>query len=315
MYINQDIGSTEAYKAAQARSRWVNPNMSLLFSLNDFKKIIEEKKAAKRNQRSATCKSPTRHRATLSADAIEFPQKELQIVSLQGDDDSMARNADRSPMTTSRARGNSTPSFSGGGLGQGSSDSSTIVDCDEGTQSFPRPDTSTISNDACMGGFDFGFGNSSSSNALNDSHACLGLKNPTTVVDSEQATSTFSSRTLFSHMADAFQGFAFRNKNSSSRQVTLSYDNHGIDESGLMSPRLQTMTMNPLQQASPRSDATHHDVPPSPSLFSPRVSEFPRGSFFSMIPEAAPHLRADEDPRSPPTKGEAPIHRSIDDVL
>lgn len=44
MYINQDMGPNEAYKLAQSRSQWVNPNMSLLFSLNDFKKVIEEKK-------------------------------------------------------------------------------------------------------------------------------------------------------------------------------------------------------------------------------------------------------------------------------
>ncbi|KAH6682045.1 dual specificity phosphatase [Halenospora varia] len=85
MYINQDLGATEAYSLAQSRSKWVNPNMSLLFSLNDFKKVIEKKKAEKLNNAR---KPVVKHRPTLSADATETPS------------------------TPSRARGNSTPSAS-----------------------------------------------------------------------------------------------------------------------------------------------------------------------------------------------------------
>ncbi|CAG8962440.1 hypothetical protein HYFRA_00014071 [Hymenoscyphus fraxineus] len=85
MYINPDLGATEAYKRAQEKSKWVNPNMSLLFSLNDFKKIIDQK----RNDKSTTLRKPTvKHRPTLSADISEPPS------------------------TPSRIRGNSTPSAS-----------------------------------------------------------------------------------------------------------------------------------------------------------------------------------------------------------
>lgn len=85
MYKNQDLGPNEAYSLAQSKSRWVNPNMSLLFSLNDFKKVIDQKKAEKAN---AIRKPVVKHRPTLSADALDLPG------------------------TPSRARGNSTPSTS-----------------------------------------------------------------------------------------------------------------------------------------------------------------------------------------------------------
>ncbi len=80
MYKNQELGPNEAYSLAQSKSRWVNPNMSLLFSLNDFKKVIDQKKAEKLAR-----KPVVKHRPTLSADAVDPP---------------------------SRARGNSTPSAS-----------------------------------------------------------------------------------------------------------------------------------------------------------------------------------------------------------
>ncbi|RAL58519.1 hypothetical protein DID88_004023 [Monilinia fructigena] len=71
MYINQDLSANEAYNLAQSKSRWVNPNMSLLFSLNDFKKVIERKKLEKHAAENKNVvirnKSLTGHRQSLSA--------------------------------------------------------------------------------------------------------------------------------------------------------------------------------------------------------------------------------------------------------
>jgi tyrosine-protein phosphatase MSG5 len=215
MYINQDLGPNEAYSLAQSKSRWVNPNMSLLFSLNDFKKVIERKKAEKNN---ATRKTTVKHRPTLSADQ---------------------------PPTPSRARGNSTPNASArdGALAK-----------QEGEKIEP-----TITNSAIerLGGFDFGFGDMSTSNE--------GPKR------------------------------------------------EGNEWEDLMSPRVTEMTSNPLQSFS-RSFGSATEVPPTPNVFSPRLFEFPRSSFFHTPAQRA-SLALDEDPRSPPTKGEAPITRSIDDFL
>ncbi|TGO85807.1 hypothetical protein BPOR_0362g00080 [Botrytis porri] len=75
MYINQDLSANEAYNLAQSKSRWVNPNMSLLFSLNDFKKVIErkklEKQAAQNKDTVVRNKSLTRHRQSLSANDLD----------------------------------------------------------------------------------------------------------------------------------------------------------------------------------------------------------------------------------------------------
>ncbi|KAH7360780.1 dual specificity phosphatase [Rhexocercosporidium sp. MPI-PUGE-AT-0058] len=125
MYKNQSLGPNEAYSQAQSKSRWVNPNMSLLFSLNDFKKVIENKKS----ENNTTVRKPTvKHRPTLSADAGEAPS------------------------TPTRARGNSTPSVS--------ARENALTKPKEHNDS-PVATHSAITR---LGGFDFGFGNMSINN-------------------------------------------------------------------------------------------------------------------------------------------------------
>ncbi|RKF63118.1 Dual-specificity protein phosphatase [Golovinomyces cichoracearum] len=63
MYVNKEIGPNESYQIAQAKSPWVNPNMSLLFSLNDFKKVIDRKK----HERSALAGKDTPNESALSS--------------------------------------------------------------------------------------------------------------------------------------------------------------------------------------------------------------------------------------------------------
>ncbi|KAG0651818.1 Tyrosine-phosphatase pmp1 [Hyphodiscus hymeniophilus] len=242
MYLNQDLGPNEAYSLAQAKSRWVNPNMSLLFSLNDFKKVIEQKKAEKNN----AAKKPTiNHRPTMSADTVDAPP------------------------TPSRARGNSTPSAS-------TCDASKV---EEAKQSSPIPDT-TIRRFA---DFDFGFAVSSSTS------------------QSLQPPQRTPPEPPFHHIE---------------RGEELQEDD---EWNALMSPRITEMTNNPLHDVFPRSHSLEAEaqaqVPPTPALFSPRIFEFPHSSFFPPTSTLRNSPAVDEDPRSPPTKGEAPITRSIDDFL
>ncbi len=86
------------------------------------------------------------------------------------------------------------------------------------------------------------------------------------------------------------------------------------DEDALLSPRLETMTNNPLHApfSSSLPAMQFIEVPPTPGdgVFSPRESMFPRDPFF---PFGRPTQVA--DPRSPPTKGETPIVRSIDGMI
>lgn len=85
------------------------------------------------------------------------------------------------------------------------------------------------------------------------------------------------------------------------------------DDAALLSPRAETMTNNPIHQAiSGIPGMQIVEVPPTPTdgVFSPRETIFPRDPFY---PFGRPIQVA--DPRSPPTKGESPIVRSIDDML
>lgn len=242
MYINPELGATEAYAQAQAKSRWVNPNMSLLFSLNDFKKIIDQKK----NEKASMPRKPTvKHRPTLSADTIE------------------------SPMTPSRARGNSTP-----GTAARDKTRSMIETGKEAPNTDPAASR--------FADFDFGFG--------------------------EKTTLPFRP----------------------SQSVPPAEPPRQSEWDALMSPRASEMTQNPLENFSrslgagsatqnplesfSRSLGTGSAMPPPLELFSPVAVEFPRSSFFPP-PAQRMSLAVDEDPRSPPTKGEAPITRSIDDFL
>lgn len=215
MYMNQDLGPNEAYSLAQSKSRWVNPNMSLLFSLNDFKKVIDSKKMEKSN---AARKPTVKHRPTLSADGVEAPP------------------------TPSRARGNSTPSVSARDNALGKVET--------------KPELPTDSAIERLSGFDFGFGGMSINAQPSRSH----------------------------------------------------------EWEDLLSPRLTEMTTNPIHDFS-RSLGSTHEEAPTPELFSPRAFEFPRSSFFPPASIFRNSLAVDDDPRSPPTKGEAPITRSIDDFL
>jgi tyrosine-protein phosphatase len=85
------------------------------------------------------------------------------------------------------------------------------------------------------------------------------------------------------------------------------------DNDALMSPRAETMTNNPLHDSfSEMAGMKFVEQPPTPadSLFSPRQTLFPREA---LQPFGRPTQMT--DPRSPPTKGEAPITRSIDDLI
>jgi tyrosine-protein phosphatase len=108
LYQNPELSVNDAYYAAQAKSRWISPNMKLMYCLQDFHKGISKKRltpSAGLKPRSG--RSPSKHRATMSADNIEAMPKEPLTAPLPVDDPaSMGASPERSP---NRARGNSTP--------------------------------------------------------------------------------------------------------------------------------------------------------------------------------------------------------------
>ncbi|KAK4196500.1 hypothetical protein QBC40DRAFT_7573 [Triangularia verruculosa] len=109
LYQNPDLTVNDAYYAAQAKSRWISPNMRLMYCLQDFQKEVSSKRrlaVPSAGLKSRSGRSPM-HRATLSADHIEAPPKEPLTAPLPSEDPaSRCGSPERSP---SRARGNSTP--------------------------------------------------------------------------------------------------------------------------------------------------------------------------------------------------------------
>ncbi|KAK4185345.1 dual specificity phosphatase [Podospora australis] len=108
LYQNPELSVNDAYYAAQSKSRWISPNMRLMYCLQDFQKENAKRRLApSAGFKPRTGRSPTKHRATLSADHIELPQKEPLTAPLPVEDTALkSTSPDRNP---SRARGNSSP--------------------------------------------------------------------------------------------------------------------------------------------------------------------------------------------------------------
>lgn len=73
LYRNPTLTVDAAYKAAQARSKYVSPNISLMYSLQDFRKALQERRARGQGR------SPAKHRMALSVDEMDFPSNQKEI--------------------------------------------------------------------------------------------------------------------------------------------------------------------------------------------------------------------------------------------
>ncbi|CAI4211818.1 unnamed protein product [Parascedosporium putredinis] len=239
LYRNPELSVNDAYYAAQARSRWISPNMRLMYCLQDFHKEMSKKKLSPNSAlRQRSGRSPTKHRLTLSADAIDMSATTSPTpltAPLPGED--VEQNALSPGKCSMRQRGNSTPAYG-----------------------YLKPPPTPG-----FGGFNTGFGG-----GFGDS---------------------FAPRSFDSHGAFGFSGLSF---------------NRPVDGRPALS-------LFPENSSAPRERMQFVESPPTPTedgLFSPRQTMFPRDPFspFGRPPQVA-------DPRSPPTKGETPIVRSIDEIL
>lgn len=111
MWQNPELSVNDAYHAAQAKSRWISPNMRLMYCLQDFQKEVAKRKLAPTSGlKTRAGRSPTnKHRITLSVDAIDISPNQPLTAPLPKEDGSS--NGTRSPddRSPARARGNSTP--------------------------------------------------------------------------------------------------------------------------------------------------------------------------------------------------------------
>lgn len=326
LYMNPDLSVNDAYHAAQVKSRWISPNMKLMYALQDFQKEVEVKKQISSSFKIRSGRSPTKHRATLSADAIEYSPKEPKTAPLPSDRDGSNQRSSRpgSP----RLRGNSTPGYRDVSPGPHSAPSGYSWDASFDLNLKQSPTRQSLSRGGYQGLWhvterprfvfpppDSGFASQSNSRfgSHRSSHTSPGTSNPT---GEARADNNFLS---------------LGGIDSMQRHFNSKFMDEVPQTPSLWSPQIQEFTGNPINQQLAFPSLNRDDIPPTPSIMSPRATEFSKSPFhpaaafssqqniptfsFGSPGPLSPTLSPRDDPRSPPPKGEAPIIRSIDDVF
>lgn len=345
MFRNPELSVNDAYYAAQTKSKWISPNMKLMYCLQDFQKEMAKRKASPGSAfRPRSGRSPTKHRLTLSADAIEISPKEPRTAPLPDENEDSRNSLSPARDSPARARGYSTPNLNPLTPGPSSAPSSfTWSDvenkADPGkpahfdlsvSQAPPMPPVPKIKQPPSLGlSWGLGSGGDAFKPPPSPGFGAHRFGGPSTIGGFGFASLNLGSGStpspeaqqpsLPSHGFD----FGFAPVATSPPQVPapsepaepkISIIGAYPDDEALMSPRVETMTNNPLHEPHPEVAGLHFvESPPTPTegLFSPRESSFPRDPFAFGFGRPSPVA----DPRSPPTKGEAPIVRSIDDIL
>ncbi len=331
LYQNPGMSVNDAYYAAQKKSRWISPNMRLMYCLQDFQKEVMKKRLPRSAAGPRSWRSPTKHRLTLSADAIDLKPKEPLTAPLpDGNLNAVSDNSsERSPMHT---RGKSTPNIEAISPGPSSAPSSfswSEKEDENDPGKFGRfnlekplaePDGKSSEMKATLNPiFKFEF-----TSDFNGSSMELGpepIRSPMSTSFFRPPPSPGFAPHRFGEDARNFglSNFTIDSFKTSSDKPGAPYQRDGtvapahLDEDALASPRAESMISNPLHDSySELSGMRFTEEPPTPNevLFSPRTTMFPRDQLYSF---GRPSEVA--DPRSPPTRGEAPIVRSIDDVL
>ncbi|OAA43068.1 Dual specificity phosphatase, catalytic domain protein [Metarhizium rileyi] len=337
LYQFPELSVNDAYYAAQAKSRWISPNMKLMYSLQDFHKELSKKRSPPvSTHRPRAGRSPTKHRLTLSADAIDITAKEPHTAPLPGEEASpQAMDSD----CPTRPRGSSTPASQAVPPGPASAPLSYSWKghC-EGTVAEPNssmlglPFQPALPSLQALPGLRTEQGSAPRSDAPIVGRPNNLPQRPKTDLDRPdrrfEAASHPSTILGLRHFESpaAVSGFPLRkfqklspkdpiNAIPAERMVTV---NTYSDESALLSPRVEAMTTNPLHDVHGVAGMRFAESHPMPTegLFSPRESSFPSDpfSFFGRMMGYSRPAQA-VDPRSPPTRGEAPIIRSIDELI
>ncbi|KAJ1305033.1 hypothetical protein OPQ81_000073 [Rhizoctonia solani] len=345
---NPEMSVNDAYYAAQAKSKWISPNMRLMYCLQDFQKEVAKRKLAPSSAyKPRSGRSPSKHRMTLSVDAIDVP-KEPRTAPLPDEDGGMrSKSPEQSPM---RARGNSSPDQLAISPGPSSAPSAFSWGQKEDASDpgrFGRFNHSSIftTPSPVAESPEYGFPKSlypvpkpppspgfapSLSAAFPKPPPSPGFA-PSDPFAKPPPSPGFAAHRFGGHGAFGFTPLHFGSLSrrecddaTAPREQQVQAVSTKPDATPLLSPRAETMTNNPIHTSFAEFTGMRFvEVPPTPSdqflpqqrastqdLFSPRKSEFPRDTFSSFG-----RPRQVSDPRSPPTKGEAPIVRSIDEML
>ncbi|EGX94144.1 protein-tyrosine phosphatase, putative [Cordyceps militaris CM01] len=350
LYLNPGLSVNDAYHAAQAKSRWISPNMKLMYSLQDFQKEISKKRSAPSSSafRPRTGRSPNKHRLTLSADAIDVSPKEPLSAPLPSEEEKSREEMLKDG--SKRARGNSSPGLQSVSPGPASApltfswkniepfapvenDNSKDIELPVPpmpTMAAPSPPIPPMPTEApppIPGLAPLRLGrvpqrpksSMSRPEPSSNKNTALWLGSlqppPGPRPRSSVGTRPLPLRSYQDQMPTVLDPRALAP--TASHQTVELAPTTPLDEPPLMSPRAETMT-NALPDYTGFSgfagmrfmDTAAAPVPVDSGLFSPRGTTFPREAAF-FFGQPAPTT----DPRSPPTRGEVPIIRSIDDLL
>lgn len=309
LYQKPELSVNDAYYAAQAKSRWISPNMKLMYSLQDFQKENAKKRLPPASAfRPRAGRSPTKHRLTLSVDAIDISPNEPHTAPLPGEEDFGDKPSEASPQT--RLRGNSTPGRPA--ISPGPASAPMVFSWTEKEQT-DRPSNDFLSpfnpSDLPQRPKTGHSGMGSTNNKTSE----LWPKKPTPSGLNLSDTFGFRSLKIESQPVDtAPQEQPVPGLSIIAPSPPATFESAYPEDNTLMSPRAEVMTNNPLHDVQGVNGMRFAEAPQvsTESLFSPRMTAFSRESFFAFG-----RPRQVVDPRSPPTKGEAPIIRSIDDLL
>ncbi|KKA31177.1 hypothetical protein TD95_004467 [Thielaviopsis punctulata] len=327
LFRNPELSVNDAYYAAQSKSRWISPNMKLMYCLQDFQKEVTKRfKAPPSALRQRSGRSPTKHRLTLSADiANTVVPREPLTAPLPRESHSMSPGLSTDGISPMRVRIDSgipsLPITPGPSSAPSSFSWSDISDDSKELSSFPRFELAVDSISSVTSNYNV----ASECSHDGKDHARLA---PQTSQSSASHRSINFSRPItwskpppspgFSPMSMSLFGNLNAIRNSDNPRQSIASDTFGDGLSGdpdMMSPRVEVMTSNPLRDTfapvPPKTAFSFIESPPTPKdgLFSPRESSFPHKIFSHYRPSQV------ADPRSPPTKGETPIVRSIDEIL
>jgi tyrosine-protein phosphatase len=332
LWRKPELSVNDAYYAAQSKSQWISPNMKLMYSLQDFHRDLSKKRLpSSSTYKPRSGRSPTKHRLTLSADAIETPMKDPRTAPLPGED---GQNENlRIPHLETRPRGNSSP---GGHVSPGPASAPPHFSWKEEMEqktlerltSASRPEVAEV---ALPGRPKFATEQTTparvptialaptpSPPVLNFSRKIDRMSQPPPPTPGfgppagfgfqSMNLPLFSKPSLESLDRSSMWGRDHKLESSPAPAPASTYP----EDSAMVSPRAEAMTSNPFHDASSVAGMRFDQPPPmeEDGLFSPRATMFPRDPAF-------PFGRALQvaDPRSPPTMGETPIVRSIDDIL
>lgn len=316
LYNNPELSVQDAYDAVKKRSRWIGPNMNLIYQLSEFRnKLPRTSPPASSGWRSWRSLGKGRSntggaitsttRSTLSPIATEGSSIEPHSAPLPAEKDPGAEAAQlSSPTVLSPAT--TTASFSG--------------DITPGPSSAP-PDmqwspTGPSSEERAM--------------EVGTIHHELSTSEGGWTSNSEEMQ--LDSTSIFNQAAGGSNGVTREPSGFFTPDPPLPAGFNGLR---LTQPSLGAL---PFRREAPslvtrisnrptecRTDQTVNPVPPTPALMSPRAAEFTASPFhrtaagdlatsvFDTGPMSPSVL--DDDPRSPAQRGEFPITRSIFDVL